>query len=244
MIFVYLVPEWYFLCMKHFIFILLFLTCCNLYAQVYQPAGKLDVNTKPGGQVAVIEENEKIIEGSYYLLNGWNKGDIHTFVGNPLEDIELRYNIENQILEGKTDTWTKVFPNNVVDYFKIFDKRTLQFRHFANCSNFKSELIFFGYFEIIADGKMKLLAKYDTKIKNAYYVIALDAGSKNDQIIQVETIFIERDGQVIELPKKKKDTYDLFEELSHKIEAFSKEKKLNPRKKEDLAEIIKYYNSL
>ncbi len=59
-----------------------------------------------------------------------------------------------------------------------------------------------------------------------------------------DEIYIAKNNEAIELPKKKKDILNFFSHKSKEIELFAKKNKLSFKKSEDLIKIINYYNTL
>lgn len=52
------------------------------------------------------------------------------------------------------------------------------------------------------------------------------------------------DNSTKEIPNKKKDIFKLFKNHEKEIEKYAKSQKLNPKKQQDLVELVKYYNGL
>jgi hypothetical protein len=115
----------------------------------------------------------------------------------------------------------------------MYDKWTKEFKY--------------GYLEVLADGKLKLLKQYQKTYTYNSFTTKYNGGGgdKNYHYIDKDRLFYKTGiASAIELKKGKKKILKIFEDEAPMVEEYVEENKLNFRSEEDLKEIFKYYNSL
>ncbi len=219
------------------------------WTQVRMPAGKLDANINPGGQVAEISEPIVGVKGTRYLSDDWQVGNIYISSGVEVSDLFLRYDLQRTRLELNTASGIRVVPSNDIDYFEMRDSKSIssQKRKFVHFKFFEYDLPLptQGFFEVLnPNEENQVLIKHGYKIQDAYYVPALDAGNKEAKIYKTEDLYLKIDGKVKEVPRKKKEIFTLFGKKASQIEKHAKQENFNPRHKDELVQLVKHYNEL
>ncbi|MGI9544529.1 MAG: hypothetical protein ACR2MX_14810 [Cyclobacteriaceae bacterium] len=185
------------------------------------------------------------VKGNYFLQDHWAAGDIVLHYGPVLENYPLRYDIENDILEIKLEKegQVKILKGEKVSKFLLHE--LAQTREFINASEYKFQgTVHIGFFEIIQDGNTQLFSKTFAKVKPPTYVEGLDVGERDHKIIKHEKIYIARDGEAFELGPFGNDNKKHFETHLKSVEKYAKENRLKFKGKEDLKQIVAYYNKL
>lgn len=227
-------------------FILLLLLSIGSLAQVRQPAGKVNVNTAPGGIVGEIKEEPLPVKGSYYLFDQWGRGSIRLKSGQTLDSVLLKYDLFRNRLETLTDQKRSTFNAGKVYSFthQTEDQQTI--RYINSDGYLLDQLPLLGFYQILVEADeagLGLFSKIDLKLKKSYYVAALDVGDKADSYIKLESLYLVSGINVYRLPKKDLAFWDLFKEASL-MEAWAKEEKLKWKRKEDLIRVLEHYNSI
>lgn len=164
------------------------------------------------------------IIGSPYLYEEFRVGSIHLKDDSVFSNILLRYDIYKDIIEflNRRDTFR-------VNQPLMIDKIVINNRTFIGTVYKKSEnVVDFGYFEILVDGKMKLLKKYKAEVDVDIYMSNYmgGGGSKKKRFITKEYYYIKKDKKTAELIDSRYDLYQLFPEKKQELRKHIKENKL------------------
>src|SRR6266542_1727897 len=120
------------------------------------------------------------------------------------------------------------------------DKRLFVYHTFMNESKNDKD-----FFEILVDGKAKLLIRYVTKIIPANYNKVLDVGNKNDQITIIETYYVQKENELpVFIDKKGKSITAALADKTEEIKKFTDKEHISFKNKEDLVRVVSYYNGL
>lgn len=180
------------------------------------------------------ERMKRIDHKKYYT-----KDFIHALIDNMIEPVSLRYNIYEDQMEfvksGEVYYLDKVLGAKI--RFTLQDKTYVVF-------NLNGKL---NYFNMLSTGKSaSLLAKEIVKFidskpaKNGY-----DSDKPADFDRKDDEYYLSLDGEnVLEIPRRRKEFYNVFKDNSEKIKIYIKENKLSHKDENDLIRIILYYNSL
>lgn len=215
-------------------------------AQVRQPAGKVNVNTAPGGIVGEIKEEPLPIKGSSYLFDQWETGSIRMKSGQTLDSVLLKYDLSRNRLETLTDQKKSTFGAGRVYSFTHPTEDQQIIKYINSDGYLLDQLPLLGFYQVLVEADeagMGLFSKIDLKLKKSYYVAALDVGDKADSYIKVESLYLVSGINVYRLPRKDLAFWSLFQEASL-MEAWAKEEKLKWKRKEDLIRILDHYNSM
>ncbi len=63
-----------------------------------------------------------------------------------------------------------------------------------------------GFVKLLVDGDVQLMTKYEIEFKKAYYIPALDAGDKRDELLLKSENYMYRDSELIIIPKSEKNS--------------------------------------
>lgn len=181
---------------------------------------------------------EEQVEGSPYLSKEFMNGDIiidnFKFVGIP-----LRYNIYNDDIEFQKDDQILAIANpHEVRRIFIGDMA------FIYSAYILSKEQTYGYFQLLSDGKAKVLKKYEIsyqmpKAEQAY------RPEEPAKFIPVPCKLYVTFGNdpALKFTNAKK-LMKLFGDKKSEVEKFLKTEKLNLKNEEDLVSLLTYYNSL
>ncbi|MDN5213516.1 hypothetical protein QQ020_15705 [Fulvivirgaceae bacterium BMA12] len=213
-------------------------------AQVTRTEGMLDLsNDMSHTLVAEIPFERKPDKGTHYFFDDWHQGQIEMIDGRSVKSPLMRFDVENNNLEIRFGGKVRVLSGRKVKEFFLIsgDRKT----YFIDAGSYSIENApMYGFFEVLVNGKNKLFSRTSITIKQANYNVALDMGSEQNEIVKVETLYMFADDQLHKLTKSKKKTLSLFDSKSKQVEQFSKTKRLGYKKKEDLIEIVNYYNTI
>ena len=158
----------------------------------------------------------------------------------------FRYNLYAQEFEMvyDRDTFAIVAPFNVAS-ISVSNKKFIH--GFFVKKGWIQDYLGSSYFEVLNEGKFKLLLRHAVKIKGGDAPVTYNwANSGVDAFVKYSQLYYqERDGsEILPLKKKKKVLKELFDEKYERVHSFIREERLNLKNQKDLAEIFSYYNSL
>ena len=100
-----------------------------------------------------------------------------------------------------------------------------------------------SFFEILVDGKIKLLEYVKVNIVKPDYVEAFNVGSKDIKITKDRQFFITKGGEVLKLNTNKKEILELMTDKKAAVETFIKQNNLSVKDRVDLLQIFSFYNN-
>ena len=199
-----------------------------------------DVVYKLGFEPVNRKLDYKNIDGSPYLVDNLIEGGVHFTKGKVIKNY-LRYNAyadEMEYLEG-SKLMVITNPNQIeVIYLGNFEFHFLYY-------TLASTEVRTGYLVKVVDGPCKLYKKI-----NVAFVDAVPARSSYDPpkpatfLKKADTWFLSFENQPPTQVLLDKNVIDHFFGQDDRVKQYAKEQKLKAKKPEDLAEIVRYFNSL
>lgn len=182
------------------------------------------------------------VDGSPYL----NDDFLHGYTRNSTTGEELkagmRYNIFNDQIEVLNPSDNSLGGlNQDQNYICTIGNKT--FRYLENGLNSTMKP---GYYEVLVseDIKISLLAKYESRyIAERPPATPLQKGRKARFKTKIN-YFIKKNGNFVELPKKRKKLLEFFSDKKSEIKTYAKKNNFNLKNTRDFIRIITYYNSL
>lgn len=184
--------------------------------------------------------------GDTYLSTSWKKSVILLYKENKLlEGYQVRYDVQADELEVKTSKGIKVLKGRAIKSFMWIDSLRTDPYYFVNAADYKTDgAPLAGFFEVLVDGPTPLFKKTRLAMKKANYNVALNVGSRDDQILKVHEYFVARSGKVTEIPSSRKKIAAVFSPKEEDIAKYMNANDLSVRKETDLVHIFQFYNSL
>lgn len=213
-------------------------------AQVSRTEGMIDLSNDMSHTLVKEIPFEPITDkGSHFFFDDWHSGLIELENGIFIKTDAIKYDLENNRFEIKTKNAVKLLDGDKVKQYQL-DKDQGQL-NFINAEYFTiNNVPMYGFFQILSDGITKLLVRTTVGVKQANYNVAIDMGSKQNEIIKTETLYLFINNQLNEIKKNKKKILKLFGLKATEIERFSKSEKLSFKVKNDLVKIVNYYNTI
>lgn len=194
----------------------------------------------PPGTLAIAQD-EKIpgVEGSQYLSDDWSKGRIELENGNMIDSIDLRLNVYKSEMHflNKNVEYTIGNPEAIKEV--TWGDRKFIYSHYKDGKSISQ-----GYFEVLVEGNIELLAFYYIVRLKASYNKALDVGEKSDHLILNKRYYIANNSSIIEVDKKGKSIFESLGDKGDILRKRIKEEDLSFKKKEDLVKIVTYMNEI
>ncbi len=225
------------------IVILSFTTLPQAKAQIYSNP---NVNPKIVEMLqrnAAIVENEDYVKvaGDPFIDKKFQKGEVVFKDSVVAKEIPMRFNSYTDNIEfKKNDTILALANPELIDHVS-FGYRTFIYSPYKEGAFTKK-----GYFEVLADGKTKLLLHYEAIIKREQLPASnYEGGNYRDYFRNSESYYIKKDDNIAhKVSKTKKSILKALGDHTSELEAFIKKKHLKLSKTDNLIDLIYYYNSL
>lgn len=103
-----------------------------------------------------------------------------------------------------------------------------------------------AYFQVLSEGKCKLLMRHDVKIKGGGGPVTYSWAGSADAFVQYQQLYYQESegAEVVLLKKRRKSIRKLFADRSDEVEEFIKREKINIKDNAGLTRVFNYYNSL
>ena len=173
----------------------------------------------------VKESFPKKFNGQIFLSDKWVDGTIVDFQNNTYK-VSLRYRVANEEMQVQHNNKTKALQAPQIKEINLSQ------RIFISSYFMLNEEKFMSFFEVITDGKIKLLKQYEAKEKKGIYTIQSSFYSKKGKA-PAEKITL-----------KKKCIMELMQDQKGAIQRYIKKDKINLKKSDDVIKLFEFYNSL
>lgn len=190
--------------------------------------------------------------GDPYLDTTWQAGNVkfHSRIGvsltaDSLAGVPVRLDLstnEVEIRAGAKDI--KAVKATAIRYVDVNNKFGSVSR-FVNVHDYQGEAgALSGFFEQVVTGKLDLLQHPSVYIRRANYNVAMNTGTKDDEIIKKLDWYVARDKQATRFSPGKKAILELMSDKKDQIETFLKTEKPDLKSRAGLATLFSYYNKL
>ncbi|SOD81516.1 hypothetical protein [Spirosoma fluviale] len=246
-----------------FIFIILSLLLYNLPAFSQEQAEYMNQTTRDRINFANLNINNNAtlfsikgpagtLLGTPYLDTTWQAGNVKFYnkVGmslttDSLAGVPVRLDLMANEVDVKAGaTSIKAVKASAVRYVDMNNAYGSVSR-FINVQEFQSEgQSLTGFFEQIVAGKLGLLMHPAVYIQKGNYNVAMNVGSKDDQLLKKMDWYVARGKQVMKFSPGKKAVLELMADKKDQIDAFLKNKKPDLKSRDGLFTTFAYYNTL
>jgi hypothetical protein len=174
----------------------------------------------------------------------WHEGKIVLLNGDTLKGI-VKYDLQQDVIQYSMGSQkTEAYTARKILFFEIFDNTVHRYRQFyalpfAKESDYRAPV----FFELLAEGKMTLLAREGLELRT-YNSMYYYGSSYSRQVLVYKYYFLNEKGDIAEFDGNRNDLLDLMGRRSDDVEKYIKTNKLKFEDKNDLARIVSYYNSL
>lgn len=202
-----------------------------------------EYSTGPGSFIQGIPVRKSPIKGTIYIYQNYEPGILLTKKGEEIGDINLRYNVLAQNIEMRKNEMDIQLNSKLINSFLIIENKS----KFINVENLPVDQNhgLDGFIQIIADdGNNMLLKRWIVNIKKANYNIALSVGTRYDEAIIKEEIYILVNNQFISFKGQNKEIRNSFPNYCDQLLQFKKENKLNFKRDDEFISFFEYYIDL
>ena len=186
------------------------------------------------------------VVGDTYLSTQWRKSAIQLYKDDRvIEGYLVRYDIQTDGLDIKTDDGVKVMEGSRIRSFSWLDSSRLDPVFYVNARDYKFEDVpLLGFFEVLVDGKVPLFRKTTLHVKKADYNVSFDVGSRDDKILKQSSYYIAQSKAVSEVGTNRKKVIALFGDKANQMEKYLNDNDVSLKKEADLIKTFQYYNGL
>ncbi len=217
-------------------------------------AGGLKVGQHTSTMLYGFDTRTSEVLGTYYLDTDWAMATVKFYpktISTPkglvkldsLTGIQIRVILQGNDVEFNTPEGIKVISGTLIKSFSLTKPNELP-KHYISTLEFVDnyDKTKPSFFEILVDGKTKLLEYTKITTQKPDYVEAFNIGSHDSKIRQDKFLFFTQDKEVLNLGKSKKDLLTIMVDKKIEVEAFMKQNNLSVRDKTDLIKIFGFYN--
>ncbi|NSW93909.1 MAG: hypothetical protein HPY62_04265 [Bacteroidales bacterium] len=182
-----------------------------------------------------MNQYSKVTGTQFYLTDKYLKGSVY-IKGHKYDDLDLRYDICNDELVLKYETWPVIYMNKeLVDSFSVSFDRT----HKIINTGINRSGMFGGYVNLLYSGPTSLYVKYTKKI----YPLG-DNGLK-DLFVEKHYVFLKKNDKIVPVSNSKK-FLKLLNDKKKEVRHFIKSKgyRVSSGKPETFVPILEFYDSL
>lgn len=209
------------------------------FTSLFSNAQTMKVQCPPGYNLIIEGERTPGVDGSQYLNEQWTTGIITMNDGSTIDSISLRLNAYKSQMHylNNGKEYSIGSPENIKE-IKMGN------RTFIYCAYKEGGYVSHNYFEVLVEGKAKLLVLYKVVKIASNYNSALDVGNKNDRLELKENYYIKVGDSIFANDKKGKNLFDSLGDKSDLLKKTIEEEKLSFKKREDLARMIARVNEI
>ncbi len=175
----------------------------------------------------------------------WHEGKIVLLDGETIKG-NVKYDLENDIIQIDNHNRVQTFSSRKILNFEIFDEGFNSYRLFYALPykvkpNYETPILF----EILHEGSLSLLCRefivQETMPQYGYYP---RFGGMMRMRLSYEYYFLKENGTIDRYLPKKRDLLHVMRNKSSEVRSFIKKNRLRYDRRDDLAKITAYYNSL
>ncbi|GAB4395870.1 MAG: hypothetical protein OHK0053_07220 [Microscillaceae bacterium] len=219
---------------------------CWVFAQAENPSAQKNASNftrdvVPGVQIYTFDPGKGKMLGDPYLLEDWTSAMIKT--RSSLESYRLdsvKLNLLNDRIEFFENGRMKMMLGAELEEIRFMrpGRTTIA----VNAKDYTlAEVPLAGFLEKLEEGEVQLLKRVVMLIKEANYVIALNVGSRSDQIVRENQYYFAEKGKLFPA-ERKKDIISYFDQKGFDIRPILKSGEVWIRDEEGLRKLVRQYN--
>jgi hypothetical protein len=187
------------------------------------------------------------VKGSSYLNEDWITSIVYLKPGHfsidKFEGIRIKANLQSNGIEIETEAGIKLIESSIFDKFEWTNPQTNEKEEYVNCNKFSVGGTRLDGFCRISGDKIRLVSRNYVEIIKSNYNVAMDVGSKEDEIIKKSKCYLLTDDVLIEC-KNKQTLYSTMADKAAEIKTFIQVNKIRLSDEADLRSVVTYYNKI
>lgn len=187
-----------------------------------------------------LEKTYNDIQGSPYLQDGFIEGTVTRKNGDVYHQVPLRYNGYDDQIEFKPPTGVALYLSNPEEFQSV----TIGSQKYIYLSSNSKRQEADGYFELLEDGKTKLLKKHAVVLKEAEPAKPYQDPKPAAFEKEPASFFVLNEKQEVIEISNTNSLLDALPSANNELKSYLKKNKLKVRKEDDLRQVIAHYNEL
>jgi hypothetical protein len=188
-----------------------------------------------------MNEKGNDIKGTPLLYTNWNYGTVWLVTGEKYDSMQVKYDLYSDKLIVLINEGEYEF-NTGVSSFRVTDSATRKVLFYRNGFDPISSFSRQAFYQVLYDGKTKLLLKTRKKIVSD---ITSTPGVKEKSFEDEKNYFlVTPKGELKKIKKKNSDILDMFNDHAEQLKKMVSEQKLKLNKDEEIIQLLHYYDSL
>jgi hypothetical protein len=187
------------------------------------------------------------VKGSSYLNEDWITSVVYLKPGHfsidKFEGIRIKANLQSNEIEILTEAGIKLIGSSIFDRFEWINPDTNEKEEYVNCNKFSVGGSRLDGFCRISGDKIRLVGRNYVEIIKSNYNVAMDVGSKEDQVIKKSKCYL-LDNNVLMECKNKQTLYSIMGDKAAEIKTFIQVNKIKLSNEADLRAVVTYYNKI
>lgn len=178
-------------------------------------------------------------EQNPFLFSEYKTGFVFLDENDLHKASKIKFNILTNDVEAEVNRKMLYYDPNLIKGFIIMDEG--QKRLFIRAKSVRSNKL--EFYEVLLNDKITVLLDRDYVLKKGNYNPALNIGNKDSYTVK-QNLFLIKDGNIVEVKKRKKQLLDLVAPYQQQINDMVNERQLSWSKNSDVIDMLKAYNSL
>lgn len=222
--------------------------CINILAQIpAQTITEQDLQSFSEGRTFVktnINALYEGVKGTPYFNDEWLTGDVYFQDTTEINKISIRYNIYTDELEFINNTSGQVFVINSdkISGFRFHEpENPLYFKYMSLKPKKPDEK---SFFQILYEGKTRLLLKHKKQFIQADYKGAYASGNKYDEYKDDKIYYLVKDDEPAQRIKlTNKSVLSALEDDQPVLKEYASDNKIDCTNPEDIIRLLKFYDN-
>jgi virulence-associated protein VagC len=227
---------------KLILIIVFFLTLSRASAQYNETVNS--VIDKQFGIIRELPSRGAEVKGSVYLNDDWIPSTVYLKPGNfsvdKFENIPVKVNLKTNELEIQTRDGIRILEALQIKAFEWANSVDKHREQFVNCNTLTTDSNGLSGFCKVSGADVKLIRQDYLDVLKSNYNVAMDVGSKDDQIIKKFKLYLLRDNKI--KPCNKKTLYAVMADKAKEVKKFIKVNNLRITREEDARMVVDFYN--
>jgi hypothetical protein len=187
------------------------------------------------------------VRGTPYLFDEWNPGNIYLTDSTYIKNVNIKYNIytDDLLYLNSTSGDSLIINRSMIWKFEIIDKPPDDIILMKEMDFKPGKTAKKVFVRVIYDGKSKLVLKYNKTFIKANYKGAYATGNKYDEYIDdYQYYIIKSSNNPVKIKLNKKSVVKALSDKEDKVKAYLDGHSLKLNNEDDIAELIKFYDSI
>ena len=174
----------------------------------------------------------------------WHEGKVVLLQGDTLKGA-IKYDLERDIIQLNDAKTIEAYSARKVLYFNLFDETVNRYRQFYAIPyqvtiDYKTPVLF----EVLYEGKLTLLAREYIMLETSNFSPSFSSSSFSRPVLRYNFYFLDATGNILFYGGNKKELLAYMKKYDNEMTEYIKRNRLHYNDKNDIIQIVKYYNQL